>query len=487
MGMAKLRRRKLLKTGGAVALAALAAGAGPTRNAAADDRPIKLRGRSPGASVGALKVEPLQPDKAGILDLPKGFTYRIVQRAGERMSDGYRLPGRPDAMGCFAGPSGSLILMRNHEVFEGDTGISPYFPGQTAPPEAYDPAGTGGVTRVVLDAQTLQVRRSNLVLAGTYWNCAGGLSPWGWLSCEETLSPDHGYVFLCSTDADSVRKAEPIPAYGRMRHEAATVDPKTLIAYLTEDEGDSCFYRFVPTHREKPFLGMLQALRIVGRPGHDTGEQRPGARLPVEWVNIDDPAATPNTIRAQGHAKGAAQVRRGEGLWHAGNEVFFSATAGGPLGRGQVLRLSLGAKPTLEVIAESTDLEQLDMPDNLCVSPHGLLYVAEDGLNGNFLRRISPNGSMVAFGRNAASLSEFAGPCFSPDGQTLFVNIQVDGLTLAIRGPFERELEVERATSLDHSGEAQPSWARGARGLGGGLAVLALAAISRRRNLRARE
>ena len=29
-----------------------------------------------------------------------------------------------------------------------------------------------------------------------------------------------------------------------------------------------------------------------------------------------------------------------------------------------------------------------------------------------------------------------AGVCFSPDGSTLFVNIQVDGLTVAITGPF---------------------------------------------------
>ena len=68
--------------------------------------------------------------------------------------------------------------------------------GQPVPAEAYDPEGTGGVTRVVLDAKSLELVSSNLVLAGTYWNCAGGLSPWGWLSCEETLSTGHGYVFV---------------------------------------------------------------------------------------------------------------------------------------------------------------------------------------------------------------------------------------------------------------------------------------------------
>jgi len=34
--------------------------------------------------------------------------------------------------------------------------------------------------------------------------------------------------------------------------------------------------------------------------------------------------------------------------------------------------------------------------------------------------------------------SELAGVCFSPDGETLFVNIQRDALTLAIDGPWGR-------------------------------------------------
>ena len=31
-----------------------------------------------------------------------------------------------------------------------------------------------------------------------------------------------------------------------------------------------------------------------------------------------------------------------------------------------------------------------------------------------------------------------AGPCFSPDGQTLFLNIQNPGITYAVWGPFPR-------------------------------------------------
>ena len=34
--------------------------------------------------------------------------------------------------------------------------------------------------------------------------------------------------------------------------------------------------------------------------------------------------------------------------------------------------------------------------------------------------------------------SELAGACFSPDGTTLFVNIQRPGMTVAITGPWNR-------------------------------------------------
>jgi secreted PhoX family phosphatase len=104
-----------------------------------------------------------------------------------------------------------------------------------------------------------------------------------------------------------------------------------------------------------------------------------------------------------------------------------------------VLRLAFEPDATLELVAESPGADGLDMPDNLCVSPHGELYTADDGGGENFIRRIDRGGRVVPFARNVRSQSELAGLCFSPDGRTLFANIQQDGITLAIRGPFERE------------------------------------------------
>ncbi len=424
----------------------------------------------------------LVPDPNGILDLPPGFSYRVLTHAGERMSDGYRTPGNPDAMGVFSGPHGELALMRNHEVMPGDRDNGPLSPGQAPPPEAYDPDGAGGVTRVLLDPNTLEIRRTNLVLAGTHWNCAGGLSPWGWLSCEEIFFPHHGYVFLCPTDADHVVPAKPIKPYGRFRHEAATVDPQTLIAYLTEDMGDAAFYRFVPNDRAQPFVGKLQALAAKGTDRFDTGYMQPGQRVAVHWVDVPESDPEDDNVRLQAHERGAARFWRTEGLWLAGGDAYLCATAGGPIGRGQVFRLhhSPQSEAYLELVTQATDTAVLDMPDNITVSPHGHVYVAEDGLEGNFLRRITLDGGVIDFARNALSLSEFAGPCFSPDGRHMFVNIQHDGLTLAITGPFADEPGLLPA-GASHARHAATARGAGLAGIGGGLAVLALAALARRR------
>ena len=55
----------------------------------------------------------------------------------------------------------------------------------------------------------------------------------------------------------------------------------------------------------------------------------------------------------------------------------------------------------------------------------------------NFSWVSRPAGRFYKLGRNAKSNSEFAGATFSPDGSTLFVNIQHQALTLAITGPWK--------------------------------------------------
>ena len=121
----------------------------------------------------------LVPDPDGILDLPAGFSYRVLQRLGDPMSDGLVVPGEPDGMWCFTGADGRWVLMRNHEV-DTNAELSAY-PADATPPEAYARGRYGGVTRVVIDPATREVVSSNLVLGGTCRNCAGGPTPWVWV------------------------------------------------------------------------------------------------------------------------------------------------------------------------------------------------------------------------------------------------------------------------------------------------------------------
>ncbi|WP_437983751.1 hypothetical protein [Sorangium sp. So ce117] len=62
--------------------------------------------------------------------------------------------------------------------------------------------------------------------------------------------------------------------------------------------------------------------------------------------------------------------------------------------------------------------------------------MAEDGYRGSYLRGVTLDGQIFDFARNARSMRELSGVCFSPDGKALFVNMQEDGLTLAVMGPF---------------------------------------------------
>lgn len=75
--------------------------------------------------------------------------------------------------------------------------------------------------------------------------------------------------------------------------------------------------------------------------------------------------------------------------------------------------------------------------------------MAEDGGGVNRLIGFTPEGESYVLALHtippsnleeeelpANFLSEVAGPAFSPDGQTLFFNVQEPGVTFAVWGPF---------------------------------------------------
>jgi len=429
----------------------------------------------------------LIPDPKGLLDLAPGLRYWVVSQTGDVMSDGLAEPGKHDGMATFpvAGEPDRCLIVRNHELGtdDGDAGIGAFGrdgagASRIEPSLIYDrtPGGrphSGGTTTLLVNTRTRRVERSHLSLAGTAVNCAGGPTPWGsWLSCEETElkagdggAKDHGFVFEVPAGATGLVQPLALVDMGRFRHEAAAVDPATGVVYLTEDTGDSLLYRFLPSASgELHKGGRLQALAILDQPGADTrnwsaasgGDPaqtfQMGRRFGVRWIDLDAVQAPDGDLRMRGRAQGAAIFARGEGMALAIEDgkavIYFACTSGGAAKKGQIWRYtpspeegsaSETASPGMaELFVESAGDQHFDHADNIVASPIGDLIVCEDGSGDEFVRAVTPAGLVYKIARNAHSRqSEFAGACFSPDGSTMFVNIQTPGVTLAITGDWK--------------------------------------------------
>lgn len=411
---------------------------------------------------------PLIVDKNQLLDLPSGFSYQVISQLGEKMSDGFTVPDKADGMGCIALDAERVALVRNHELKPTDLAKAETSIKQHKTPLAYDVdsqgvALPGGTSHIIYNLKTRQKEQEYLSLVGTIRNCSGGITPWGsWLTCEETtatkadgLGQDHGYIFEVPANSKGLIKPEPLKAMGRFNHEAAAVDPKSGIVYLTEDKGDSVFYRFIPTvPGQLAKGGKLQAMVIKGQPKFDTRNWQ-NADMPlqqefeVEWVDLDNPESPKDDLRLRAYQQGAALFARGEGIHWGNKELYFCCTNGGKKQLGQVIKYVPSefegtAKEAqnpgnVSLFVESNDASLYNFGDNLTVAPNGHLIVCEDQYTDvvdNHLRGVTPAGEIYNFAKLHAQ-TELAGACFSPDGSTLFVNVYKPTMTLAITGPWQ--------------------------------------------------
>ena len=397
---------------------------------------------------------PLVADPAGMLDLPAGFSYRLLSSLGDVMSDGGKVPDKADGMGCLDLGNGEIVLVRNHEMVPGDDAGGPIAKGFGTRNGEIVP---GGTTNIVLDAQTLAVKRQFRSLGGTIRNCSGGVTPWNsWLTCEEAptgpgqrygdgLAVNHGWTFEVPADATGLVDPVPLRAMGRFNHEAACVDPETGYVYQTEDRDDGVLYRFIPNTPEKlADGGKLQAMVIRGRTdtrNWDGPRMALRASYRVSWVDLDNVEAPQDDLRKQAAAKGAALIARGEGIHMGTDDLYFCSTSGGIAGLGQVFRLVPGrgnGPDRIELFFESESKEQFDYGDNLAVAPNGHLIVCEDQYTdvvNNHIRGITPEGVPYDIARLNMQC-ELAGACFSPDGKWMFVNAYAPTRTVAITGPW---------------------------------------------------
>ena len=349
---------------------------------------------------------PLKRDPKGIINLPKGFSYKIISQTGDRMSDGFLVPGMLDGMGTFTGKNGRIIVIRNHELSPGHVDIGAFAKDaallKKIPEGKYYDRGNGttpclgGATTFVYNPKTMQVEKEFLSLVGTMRNCAGGVTPWKtWLTCEEDISKandqfekHHGYNFeIPAREDQGLVDPVPLKAMGRFVHEAVAVHPEKGIIYQTEDRDDSLFYRFLP--RQYGNLqkgGQLQVLSLKGMKHFDSRNWEASSmpvHMPyeVEWLDLEGVDTLIDDLRFRGYVSGATQFARGEGNFFSNGEVYFTCTSGGKKKLGQVFRYipspfegqkkEKDQPATLELFVESNNERLMRNCDNLTASPTG--------------------------------------------------------------------------------------------------------------------
>ena len=294
---------------------------------------------------------PLRTDAGGLLDLPEGFSYSVVSRAGDVMDDGFHAPGNFDGMGCFAAGPGKIALVRNHELTFSEAGWSRSAARETAALQSRLAAmphfgraadgrvAPGGTSTLIVDMATGRRESEFLSITGTSVNCAGGATPWGsWLTCEEAVNvapestQSHGWVFEVPSAQKGLVTPQPIKGMGRYRHEAAAVDPKTGIVYLTEDRDNSLFYRYLPdAPGELVKGGRLQALAFANTDIETDSRNwygkdfAPGSSRAVRWIDMREVESPNDDLRVRGLCRAAQLGREPVGLPRIAGDDFSIA------------------------------------------------------------------------------------------------------------------------------------------------------------------
>jgi uncharacterized protein len=322
---------------------------------------------------------------------------------------------------------------------------------------------------------------------GTVGNCAGGYTPWGtFLTCEENYDacygehlplpgggrkfdppslqwhthfpnpPEHyGWVVEVNPLSGESRK---LVSLGRCAHECATfarTKSGKAVIYTGEDANDECLYRFISDHDNTL----------------DTGEMFVANLEKGEWISLDihkQPelkkafgSQTEVLVRMREAAKmvGGSPLDRPEDIviHPITGDVIVALTNNKPKGNpyGSLLRLipeggDHGAMHfTSETFIAGGQETGFASPDNLAFDSNGNLWMTTDmsgmhkdpysayGNNSLFvIPATGPNAGIAIRVGNAPMDAEFTGPCFSPDGKTLFLSVQHPGERSPFGGPY---------------------------------------------------
>lgn len=313
---------------------------------------------------------------------------------------------------------------------------------------------------------------------GTLANCAGGVTPWGTiLTCEENYDsfygerdwktggllneswlgwekfypnpPEHyGWVVEVNPVTGEARK---LVALGRCAHECATVKELAdgrVVVYTGDDANDECLYKFVSSKPESLLEGTLYVANLEqGR-----WESLDIAAQPVLQQHFKTQEEVLIRLREASKLVGGTPLDRPEDIEidPATGNVLVALTNNTPKGNyhGSILKI-VEANGDYESLRFTHDTflaggEETGFacPDNMAFDLSGNLWFTSDisggsmnrapytsfGNNGLFLvpRQGAQAGKVIQIA-SAPVDAELTGPCFSPDGKTLFLCVQHPG------------------------------------------------------------
>lgn len=307
---------------------------------------------------------------------------------------------------------------------------------------------------------------------GTLANCSGGQTPWGSiLSCEENFHDFYGTVVFDPSLNRSVRSAEtkfgwaqfhPLPpehygwvleidpetksakkltSLGRFAHEGALclhTKYERCVVYMGDDAPSECLYKFIGSEKNSLLEGKLYVAdtargvwKSIAFEDNPSFKEKFGTKL--------------NTLirtREAAHFVGGSLLPRPEGIAQdpLSKDLFVALTGDATSPYGSILKIKEknGDPLSLDFKAETfiagSQANGFAAPDNIVFDKNGNLWMCVDyggnEFGNNSLYVIPRTGKKAGQALKIASApigAEFTGPCFTPDGKTLFLSVQHPG------------------------------------------------------------
>lgn len=317
---------------------------------------------------------------------------------------------------------------------------------------------------------------------GTSANCAGGVTPWNTiLTCEENYDYNYGEVDMINKKRTLVKesvqdsqwekyfkyppehygwvvevnpytgKAKKLTGIGRYAHECATVRQAAdgrCVVYSGDDKNDGCLYKFIADKPNSLESGQLYV-----------ADTQKGRWIPLDYKkhkvlqkHYNDQTDVLVYARKAAIQIGGTPLDRPEDIEINPKDqaVFVSLSNNKPKGNyhGSILKLEekdnnpFALEFRARVFLAGGQGTMFSCPDNLAFDRKGNLWLTCDisggamnkgtyksfGNNGLYYIPMSgPEAGMVLQVASAPNDAELTGPCFAPDGRSLFLSVQHPG------------------------------------------------------------